>query len=129
LCTKLTWTPLSLSSSSLTHIFKFWSPSSFTDLESCSPTSGLLQPGGRTHLPGEGPGPPFLDGIQNPRLSLQIVGIKDPLVPKNRHTRERENLDKAISFDQKGASMWRIEGQTAGGPKRRKSGKEDTSPP
>jgi hypothetical protein len=33
-----------------------------------------------------------------------VVGIKDPPVPKT-DTQETENLDKAISFDQKGASM------------------------
>jgi hypothetical protein len=37
-------------------------------------------------------------------MSPQIVGIKDPLVLKT-DTQETENLDKAISLDQEGASM------------------------
>jgi hypothetical protein len=36
--------------------------------------------------------------------TLPSVGIKDPLVPKT-DTQEMEKLDKAISSDQKGASM------------------------
>jgi hypothetical protein len=47
-----------------------------------SQTSGQPQPGSRIHLSGEGLGSPFLDGMQNPRLSPQIVGIKDPPVMK-----------------------------------------------
>jgi hypothetical protein len=37
----------------------------------------------------------------------QIVGIINSLVPKT-DTRETENLDKAISLDQEGASMWSL---------------------
>jgi hypothetical protein len=37
-------------------------------------------------------------------LFKDIVGIKDPLVLKT-DTQETENLDKAISLDQEGASM------------------------
>jgi hypothetical protein len=96
------WSCLQISS---THIVKkFWSPSSFADLESCCHrwTVGPLQLGSRTHLSREGPGPPFPDRIS------QIVGINNPPVPKT-HKRQRKswqgNLDKAISFDQEGVSM------------------------
>jgi hypothetical protein len=34
--------------------------------------------------------------------AYRVVGIKDPPVPKNKHTRDRENLDEAISIDLKG---------------------------
>jgi hypothetical protein len=37
-------------------------------------------------------------------VSTQIVGINNPPVPKT-DTQETENLDKAISLDQEGASM------------------------
>jgi hypothetical protein len=57
---------------------------------------------------GKGQWPLFPDGMQNPILSPQIVGIKDALVLKT-DTQETENLDKAISFDQKGASMYLLQ--------------------
>jgi hypothetical protein len=67
-------------------------------------TSGLLQPGSRTHLPGEGPGPLFPRQNVISRVSAQIVGINNTSVLKT-DTQETENLDKAISLDQEGASM------------------------
>jgi hypothetical protein len=43
------------------------------------------------------------------QTSPQIVGTKDPLGHEKRHRRDRENLNKAISFDQKGASMYSLQ--------------------
>jgi hypothetical protein len=43
-------------------------------------------------------------GVWSQHFALASVGIKDPPVPKT-DTQETENLDKAISLDQEGASM------------------------
>jgi hypothetical protein len=68
------------------------------------PTLGLLQQGGRTRLPGEGTrGPSSWTECKIPD-EPQIVGIKDPPLPKT-DTQETESL-KAISFAQKGTSMY-----------------------
>jgi hypothetical protein len=67
-------------------------------------TSGPHQPGSRTHLPGEGPGPPSQMEYKIPDWAHKLMELKTLWCWKQTH-KSRENLDKAISFDQKGASM------------------------
>jgi hypothetical protein len=94
--------------SSLTRIVKkFWSLSSL-DLESCRhwPNLGAAEPGSRIPLLGTGRGPPsqmeckILD--QAPKL-LELKTLRC-----RKQTDGRENLDKAVSFDQKGTSMYSL---------------------
>jgi hypothetical protein len=61
LCTKFTWSLRSLSSELLPTLSRNSAVRVHSQIQkvvTLSQTSGLLQPGSRTHLPGEGPGPP-----------------------------------------------------------------------
>jgi hypothetical protein len=57
--------------------------------------------------PGKGGGVPLPGWNVKSWSSPQIVGIKGTSVPKT-NIQETENLDKAISFEQKGANMYSL---------------------
>jgi hypothetical protein len=73
-----------------------------------SQTSGPPQQVAGQVSPGKGQGTPLPGWNVKSKTSPQIVGIKDPLVPKT-DTWERQNLNKAISFDQKGESTYSLQ--------------------
>jgi hypothetical protein len=64
----------------------------------------LQQPDSRTCLPRKGPGAPLPRQNVKSRMSPQVVGIKDPPVPKTAHKRQKI-LTRQFSLDQEGASM------------------------
>jgi hypothetical protein len=93
--------------SSFTYIVKkYWSPSSFADPESCHNQLNLGAAATRQQdaSPWGRAGALFPGWNVVSQTILQIVRINNPLVPKT-DTQETENLDKAISLDQEGASM------------------------
>jgi hypothetical protein len=68
-----------------------------------SPTSGRCNQAAGHVSPGKEQDPLPIRNVKS-QTSPQIVGINDSPVPKT-DTQETENLDKAISLDQEGASM------------------------
>jgi hypothetical protein len=67
-------------------------------------TMGLPQPGSRTQLPGEGLRRSSWKECKILNQAPKLLELR-PSCAENKHTRGRENFDKAITFDQMGASM------------------------